>query len=81
MEVKMKELSIKEQKSLFGGHFHTVGNYRCPGLTLECMFIGGSGALQRGDKIIVFKCLLIGQRQGLSQRFGKWHTVYDCATL
>ena len=44
MEVKMKELSIKEQKSLFGGHFHTVGNYRYPGLTLECMFIGGSGA-------------------------------------
>ena len=44
MEVKMKELSIKEQKSLFGGHFHTVGNYRCPGLTLECTFIGGSGA-------------------------------------
>jgi len=37
--------------------------------------------LQRGDEIIVFKCLLIGQRQGLSQRFGKWHTVYDCATL
>ena len=44
MEVKMKELSIKEQKSLFGGHFHTVGDYRCPGLLFECMFIGGSGA-------------------------------------
>ena len=76
----MKELSIKEQKSLFGGHFHTVGNYPCPGLTLSACSLADLG-LQRGDEIIVFKCLLIGQRQGLSQRFGKWHTVYDCATL
>ena len=40
----MKELSIKEQKSLFGGHFRTVGDCRCPGLLFEYMFIGGSGA-------------------------------------